>query len=156
MYVNPGYFNQLTSLELWNGMGNEWAICCNTLKQLLLRAPLTYMLLQRIGNLTDQLIASVLALNPLLTLRNVVIDYCHNVTISLFWQLLQQPNELSVLRCWHSKGVTMEDKTVIKDTVKEENLSLYWEWYPYNEYEELMESGHIVEDDSTSGDEEED
>ncbi len=88
--LNPHYFNKLSSLELWNkiGLNHELAICQNTLKQLLYRSPLTYLLLQRIANLTDELMEEILQMNPLLTLRNVVIDYCHNVTGKIFWMFL--------------------------------------------------------------------
>lgn len=148
-HLNPRYFTKMTSLELWNKIGqdHELAICQNTLKQLLFRSPLTYLLLQRIGNLTDQLFAEILQMNPLLSLRNIVIDYCHNVTSRLFWQLLETPNNLSVMRCWHCKGVNIQDKTDIKSVIKDDNLLLYWEWYPYNEYEELLEAGLIPDDD---------
>ena len=87
----------MTSLELWNRVGevHELAVCQTTLMQLLSRSPLTYLLLQRIGNLTDNLLAEILITNPLLSLRNVVIDYCHNVTGKFFWLLLEQPNILA-------------------------------------------------------------
>lgn len=145
--LNPKYFTKLTSLELWNKMDHELAICHNTLKQLLFRSPLTYILLQRIGNLTDEVFADILKINPLLTLRNAVIDYCHNITGRLFWMLLEQPNCLSVLRCWHCKGVTEQDKLDIKACIRDDNLLLYWEWYPYIEYEELLEAGLIPSED---------
>ena len=32
--------------------------------------------------------------------------------------------------------------------IKNENLQLYWDWYPYNEYEELLEAGQIPMDNS--------
>ena len=44
----------------------------------------------------------------------------------------------------------------MKDTISDENLSLYWEWYPYNEYEELLDAGQIVLDDGDDEEEEED
>ena len=125
------------------------------IKQLLCRAPLTYLLLQRIGNINDDLFASILQLNPLLSLRNVVVDYCHNVTERFLWLLLEQPNNLEVLRCWHCKGVPEEAKKKIRQTVSDENLQLYWEWYPYNEYEELLDAGQIVLDDTSEGEEDE-
>ena len=124
------------------------------IKQLLCRAPLNYLLLQRIGNINDDLFASILQLNPLLSLRNVVVDYCHNVTERFLWLLLEQPNNLEVLRCWHCKGVPEEAKKKIRQTVSDENLQLYWEWYPYNEYEELLDAGQIVLDDTSEGEEE--
>ena len=108
----------------------------------------------RVGNLNDDLFASILQLNPLLTLRNVVIDYCHNISERFFWQLLEQPNNLSVMRCWHCKGVSEDFKKQMKDTISDENLSLYWEWYPYNEYEELLDAGQIVLDDGDDEEEE--
>ena len=125
------------------------------IKQLLCRAPLNYLLLQRIGNINDDLFASILQLNPLLSLRNVVVDYCHNVTERFLWLLLEQPNNLEVLRCWHCKGVPEEAKKKIRQTVSDENLQLYWEWYPYNEYEELLDAGQIVLDDTSEGEEDE-
>ena len=73
-------------------------IGANVLKQLLCRAPLNYLLLQRIGNLNDDLFASILQVNPLLSLRNIVIDYCHNVTERIIWMLLEQPNNLEVIK----------------------------------------------------------
>jgi len=141
----PHFFTKLTSLELWNkiGQNHELAVSDNVLIQLLFRAPLTYLLLQRVGSLTDDLFSMILGMNPLLTLRNVVIDYCHNVSGKIFWMLLEHPNNLSVMRSWHNKGTTETDKNAIKSVIKEENLLLYWEWYPYNEYEELLDAGQI-------------
>ena len=111
------------------------------------KAPLTYLLLQRIGNLTDDLVTSILQVNQLLSLRNLVFDYCHSVTVASFWALLLQPNNLGVMRCWHCKGVTEADKHAIKKVIKDENILLYWEWYPYSEYEELYEAGQIPDDE---------
>ncbi len=147
--LNPTYFTKMTSLELWNKIGqeHEYAVATTTIRQLLYKAPLTYLLLQRIGNLTDELVASILEVNRMLDLRNVVIDYCHNVTVATMWAFLLQPNNLGVMRSWHCKGVTMEDKLAVKKVIQDENLMLYWEWFPYNEYEELLEAGLIPEDD---------
>ena len=156
--LNSKFFTQLSSLEIWNRIGqdHELAVCQNVIRQLLYRAPLTYLLLQRIGNLTDELLMEILQFNRLLKLRNVVIDYCHQVTGRFFWQLLEQPNHLSVLRCWHNKGVEEGLKIQIKDVIKDDNLVLYWEWYPYNEYEELLDAGQITLEDEYGDEEEED
>ena len=147
--LNPKYFRKLQSLELWNNIGqdHELTVCQNTLKQLLFRSPLDYVLLQRIGNLTDDLFKEILQMNRLLTLRNVVIDYCHNITGRLFWMLLEQPNKLNLLRSWHNKGVQEDTKDSIRNVIKDENLNIYWEYYPYNEYEELLDAGLINFDD---------
>ena len=155
---NPKYFTQLSSLEIWNKIGHdhELAVPASVLMQLLGRAPLTYLLLQRIANLTDELFMEVLSLNRLLQLRNVVLDYCHNITGRFIWLLLEQPNKLSVLRCWHNKGVEEDVKFQVKEVVKDDNLMLYWEWYPYNEYEELLDAGQITLEDYGHGDGEED
>ncbi len=59
------------------------------------------------------------------------------------------------MRCWHNRGVAAEIKSEIKNLCKEENLLLYWEWYPYNEYEELLEAGQIP-DESDDDEQEED
>ena len=107
------------------------------------------------ANLTDELLLEILQLNRLLMLRNVVIDYCHNVTGRFFWLLLEQPNNLSVLRCWHNKGTDEALKIQIKDVIKDDNLLLYWEWYPYNEYEELLDAGQITLEDEYEDEEDE-
>jgi hypothetical protein len=39
-------------------------------------------------------------------------------------QLLELPNELSVLRCWHCQGVPASTRDEIKDVIKEENLQV--------------------------------
>ena len=156
--LNAKFFTKLSSLEIWNKIGqdHELAVCQNVLRQLLYRAPLTYLLLQRVANLTDELLLEILQMNRLLMLRNVVIDYCHNVTGRFFWLLLEQPNNLAVLRCWHNKGVEEGLKLQIKEVIKDDNLMLYWEWYGYNEYEELLDAGQItLEDDYEDEDEDE-
>ena len=157
--MNSSYFTKLENLELWNQFGqeHEWCISTNMIKQLLFRAPLKYLLLQRVGNLNDDLFSKILQYNPLLTLKNVVVDYCHNISSRFLWQLLEQPNMLSILRCWHCKGISSkEESEQITQTIKEENLQLYWEWYPYNEYEELLNAGQInLDDDDDEEDEEE-
>ena len=88
---------KLESLEIWNTVGQdyEFSLCQGTLKQLLMRSPLNYLLLRRIPNLTDDLLIEVLKANPLLNLSTVFVDYCHNVTGRFFWLLLEQPNTLS-------------------------------------------------------------
>ena len=121
---------------------NKWAT--NFIENL---TELITALLQRIANLTDDIMMQIIQMNPLLSLRNMVIDYCHNITGKALWMFLEQPNILSVLRCWHCKGVTEDDKYRIRDVIKDNNLVLYWEWYPYSEYEELFEAGLIPEDD---------
>ena len=50
------------------------------------------------------------------------------------------------MRCWHNKGVDSQIRTDIKNIVKDENLQLYWEYYPYSEYEELMDAGLIPDE----------
>ena len=57
------------------------------------------------------------------------------------------------MRCWHNKGVDPQLRTDIKNIVKDENLELYWEYYPYNEYQELLEAG-LIPDDSDEEEEE--
>ena len=55
-------FFKLESLEIWNRVGedHEFSVCQGTLKQLLMRSPLNYLLLRRIANLTDDLLIEVL------------------------------------------------------------------------------------------------
>ena len=52
----------------------------------------------------------------------------------------------------------VDDKDEIKKTIKEENLSVYFEWYPYIEAEEaLLEAGYLnleSEDEESDGSEE--
>ena len=42
------------------------------------------------------------------------------------------------LRCWGCQGVSEEDRKEIKRVIKENNLTLYWEWYPYLEDQEIF------------------
>ena len=146
------------SLEIWNKIGqdHELAVSQSVLMQLLCRAPLTYVLLQRIANLTDELLMEVLSMNRLLQLRNVVIDYCHNISGRFIWLLLEQPNNLAVLRCWHNKGVDEETKDQVQDVITDDNLILYWEYYAYNEYEELLDAGQIILENEYEEEEDED
>lgn len=155
--LNSKYFTQLGSLEIWNKIGqdHELAVSQNVLMQLLCRAPLTYVLLQRIANLTDEVLMEVLSMNRLLELRNVVIDYCHNISGRFIWLLLEQPNELRVLRCWHNKGVEEDTKDQVQHVITDDNLMLYWEYYPYNEYEELLDAGQITLENEYEEEEEE-
>ena len=60
------------------------------------------------------------------------------------------------MRCWHCKGVPEETRKKIRQTVSDENLQLYWEYYPYNEYQELLDAGQIVLDDTSEAVEEDD
>ena len=56
------------------------------------------------------------------------------------------------MRCWHCKGVTHQDKMYIKSVIKDDNLLLYWEWYTYNEYEELLDAGLIPDEEEEEED----
>ena len=64
-------------------------------------------------------------------LENVVLDGIEGITIASLWKLLVIPNRLNILRCWNCSRITPEDKDLIKDEIKTNNLTLYWEWYPY-------------------------
>ena len=74
----------------------------------------------------------------MLNLSEVVLDHCHGITIATLWCMLEQPNMLSLLRIWHCKQIAKKDKEVIKSVIAEENLFLYFEWYPYIEAEEEL------------------
>ena len=84
------------------------------------------------------------ALPMMLGLQEIVLDHCQSVTVSSLWYLLEQPNDLTSIQCWQCKQIYQNDKDEIKRTIKEENLSVYFEWYPYNEAEEaLLEAGYL-------------
>ena len=91
----------------------------------------------------------------MLGLQEIVLDHCDNVTAASLWSLLEQPNDLISIQCWQCKLITTKDKDEIKATIKDENLLVYFEWYPYNEEEEaLLEAGYLnidSEDDEGSG-----
>ena len=129
---NTSFFTKLLKLEIWNkyGQENEWLIGANVIKQLLSRAPLiNYLLLQRIGNFNDDLFASILQVNPLLSLRNVVVDYCHNVTERFLWMLLEQPNNLevwNVLFCFWRKKFKFKFEFKFEFKIKRQNLWFIW------------------------------
>ena len=55
-------------------------------------------------------------------------DHDLDLQSSTLWRLLELPNCLLILRCWHCKGVTKDDHRAIKDAIKDCNLTLYWEW----------------------------
>ena len=107
----------------------------------------------RIDVLSDSLLAAALPL--MLGLQEIVLDHCDNVTAASLWSLLEQPNDLISLQCWQCKLTTPKDRDEIRATIKEENLSVYFEWYPYSEEEEaLLEAGYLnidSEDDEGSG-----
>ena len=92
--------------------------------------------------MSDDLLAAALPL--MLNLCEIVLDHCHNITVASLWCLLEQPNDLSNLHCWQCKQITMEDKKRIESVITDENLYLYFEWYPYIEVEEaLLEAGYL-------------
>ena len=97
------------------------------------------------------------ALPTMLRLQEVVFDHCQNITVSSLWYLLQQPNDLISIQCWQCKLINQSDKDEIKRTIKEENLSVYFEWYPYIEAEEaLLEAGYLnLESEDEESDESE-
>ena len=47
------------------------------------------------------------------------------------WRLLELPNRLRILRCWNCRGVTESDRDAVRSAVRDSNLTLYWEWYPF-------------------------
>ena len=130
-------FFKLESLEIWNRVGEdfEFSLCQGTLKQLLMRSPLNYLLLRRIPNLTDDLLIEVLKANPLLNLSTVFVDYCHNVTGRFFWLLLEQPNTLSGKK-FHPKIGLLNSNIVRRlpwlyaSSVKKPLLHLKYQGYP--------------------------
>ena len=109
----------------------------------------------RVDALNDGILAT--ALPMMLRLQEVVFDHCQNITVSSLWYLLQQPNDLISIQCWQCKLINQSDKDEIKRTIKEENLSVYFEWYPYIEAEEaLLEAGYLnLESEDEESDESE-
>ena len=92
--------------------------------------------------MSDGILASALPL--MLSLCEIVLDHCHNITVASLWCLLEQPNDLSNLHCWQCKQITLEDKKKIESVITDENLFLYFEWYPYIEFQEdLLEEGYL-------------
>ena len=80
----------------------------------------------------------------MLGLQEIVLDHCHNITVTSLWGLLEQPNDLVSIQCWHCKQINQKDKDAIKSTIVDENLLLYLDWYPYIEAEEaLLEAGYL-------------
>ena len=141
--ILPGLFSKLKKLELWN-RNNRWgshdsfqfSICVNTLKQLMTFADLDFVLLYKVDTMTDQVFNEISALNPLRRLKNVVMDHCQGITSATIWRLLEMPNELNVLRCWHCQGVPAKTRDEVKEIIREENLQVYWEWYAFIEDED--------------------
>ena len=84
----------------------------------------------------DQVFNEISALNPLRRLKNVVMDHCQGITSATIWRLLEMPNELNVLRCWHCQGVPAKTRDEVKEIIREENLHVYWEWYAFIEDED--------------------
>ena len=97
------------------------------------------------------------ALPMMLRLQEVVFDHCQNITVASLWHLLEQPNDLTSIQVWQCIQVNQNDKDEIKRTIKEENLDVYFEWYPYIEEEEaLLEAGYLnLESDEEESDENE-
>ena len=109
----------------------------------------------RVEALNDGILAN--ALPMMLRLQEVVFDHCQNITVASLWHLLEQPNDLTSIQCWQCKQINQNDKDEIKRTIKEENLEVYFEWYPYIEEEEaLLEAGYLnLESDEEESDESE-
>ena len=101
-------------------------------RQLLTSTSLERLLLQNVS-LPDSFFASMLEANPLLKLSSIVMDQCDQVTAALLWRLLEIPNQLRILRCWNCRQVTDADNKQIRRSVRENNLSLYFEYYPFCE-----------------------
>jgi len=109
----------------------------------------------RVEALNDGILAT--ALPMMLRLQEVVFDHCQNITVASLWHLLEQPNDLTSIQCWQCKLINPNEKDEIKRTIKEENLDVYFEWYPYIEEEEaLLEAGYLnLESDEEESDESE-
>ena len=127
-WINPDLFQRLTDLEIWSCE----RLCPMALKQLTANcSDLKCLLMQNVPSLTDDVFLDLLNANPMLNLGNVVFDQCHGITAKSLWKLLELPNALRILRAWNCKGVSDTDRDNIKNAIKESNLALYWEWYPY-------------------------
>jgi hypothetical protein len=149
-YPRQDLFLQLKSLELWC-LRNAPPVCTSVLRQLLFPPTgLQRLLLQNLSHETfsDSFFFTLLLSNPLLQLSNAVFDQCDQITVALMWKLLEIPNQLRILRCWNCRLVTDGDQKSIKKAAHEENLTLYWEYYPYCEQpitHELGEYEHGAE-----------
>jgi len=136
-------FQRLRSLELWCGPSAVANTAPDAVLRQLLIPPrrLRHLLFQGVQAVTDDLLADVWAVNPTLDAANVVFDRCHGFTANSLWRLLELPNDLRILRCWHCKQVGQDDKNAIRDVIADNNLTLYWEWYPWTE-----ETHHVDHD----------
>lgn len=77
---NMNIFRNLTDMELWCEVHSE--VCVNVLKQFLCPASnLTCLLLQNVNSLNDHVFQSILDVNQMLKVKNVVFDQCHGITV---------------------------------------------------------------------------
>lgn len=104
----------------------------SVVRQLLTSTRLERLLLQNVPH-PDSFFTSLLEANPLLSLSSIVIDQCDQVTVAILWRLLEIPNQLRILRCWNCREINDDDRREIKKSVRENNLMLYFEYYPFCE-----------------------
>ena len=111
---------------------------------------------RHVNTLTDDLIRSALAANSsLVRLSNIVFDHCGSIGPRSLWSLLEHPNSLSVLRVWECQLITDAEKDALKAVITDENLLLYFEWFPFNAVAEASQDVVFEDEDSQDEDEEE-
>ena len=152
LQIHQGIFTKLEILEIWNKRVSPGAVCEMTLKQLLLFSPLKRLLFRHVDTLTDGLLLNALDQNRgLARLGNIVFDHCKNLGPQSLMNLLEHRNSLSVLRVWECERITNSNRDWLKKEIQEQNLVVYFEWFPYNAVVEAMQD---VELDDSEEDEE--
>lgn len=145
-------FQKLQGFEVENKRGQGTALGEANLRRVLFNAPLERLVLQRVDTLSDDLLQEATEANPRLShLQTLTLDSCHGITAKALWGLLAEPNDLMILRCWHCRNVHLKDSAKIKAAIKDNNLLLYFDWFPPSidpEVEqELLEAGIDLDDE---------
>lgn len=62
-------------------------------------------------------------------LTRIIIVECHQVESEVISEFLLCDNNLDVVRVWSCTRIQMEQKVVLQQIIKRENLNVYFEWF---------------------------
>ncbi|XP_071439059.1 uncharacterized protein [Hetaerina americana] len=126
------HFQELQALEIW--ADPDFILPANVLQQLLLFSKnMKNLLFKGVGILTDEMFRTIWKVNPMRHLSHLTLDHCHGITNATVHFILDADNELTMLRIWSCYRITKEAKNYITHRIMDENMDIYFDWFPVDE-----------------------
>ncbi len=89
---------------------------------------LRYLHLNKLNDLTNEIMATVLEANPMENLENLTLQDCHHITVDAVWPFLLTENELRTLELENCAEITLRDATQMRREIANQKSDLELKW----------------------------